>query len=223
MCGRFFLRPEVTEILAWLDAMPDPDLQAELADSDRRTGPRWNIAPTQAVLAASVDPVTRQRLVGTYVWGFTPIWWKQPRPAGWINARSEDAATSGAFRSALKSRRCLVPASGFYEWKGAAKSKVPHAIEPGNDDPLFAFGGIHEQYQGRSTVAILTTANPPAMEGLHDRMPVVVPRTAWDAWLDPKADPAPLLAPWEGPLRVYAVGSAVGNVRNQDGSWFGVG
>ena len=140
--------------------------------------PRYNIAPTQPVLIARPDPkgARELRLVR---WGLVPSWVKDPREfTTLINARAETASDKPSFRGAMRHRRCLVPADGFYEWTGARGSKQPHFIRL-NDSRLFAFAGLSETWLGADgseieTMAILTTGANGDMARIHDRMPVII-------------------------------------------------
>jgi putative SOS response-associated peptidase YedK len=182
MCGRYQLGnagPHVISELVGFDVFEEhgPSLP-----------PRWNIAPTQ--LAPVVRAAGGGREVASLRWGLTPSWAKDLAfGAKCVNARSETAAAKPAFRSALRARRCLVPATGFYEWtKGPPKRAFLFRRE---DRAGFALAGLWESWTDRGTgevvdtFAILTTAANPLVLPVHERMPVVVPRARWAAWLDP--------------------------------------
>lgn len=216
MCGRFFLRPELDEILRIFDAVVD--------DVDTITSPRWNVAPTQQVLAVYRDELGDRRL-GWFRWGLVPAWWKDPKLPTLLNARSESVADKPAFRAAWRHRRCLVPASGFYEWLRQGDHKQPHAIEP--PEGLLALAGLWETWtrgpEPVRSLTLLTTASTGPVAAIHDRMPVVLRPEDHDAWLSPASpvgELAALLRPWEGPLRVHPVGDGVNNARHSDGAWF---
>src|SRR5262249_26635385 len=139
-----------------------------------------------------------------------------------INARAETVADKPTFRAAFKARRCLIPASGYYEWKHEGKAKRPHFIHP-PDGRLFAFAGLWDVWaKGAAPVescSIITTTANEATRHLHERMPVILDREHFAAWLDPLAPPPALhelLRPCS-PERIalHAVGAAVGNVRNE--------
>jgi len=219
MCGRFVSSSPPDEIARYFDAEPLADAALE---------PRWNVAPTDDVYVVLVDGGVRR--VAAHHWGLVPFWAKSPAVgARMINARAEGLADKGAFKHAFRTRRCLVPADGFYEWQPVPgqKAKQPYFIHRADAEPL-AFAGLWEEWRApnrddderlRSATIITTTAND-TMAPIHDRMPVVLPRSAWDQWLDPgDADldtlgrllvPAP-----PSLLALHPVGSAVGNVRNQ--------
>jgi putative SOS response-associated peptidase YedK len=141
-----------------------------------------------------------------------------------INARSETAADKPLFRAALRKRRCLVPASGVYEWLALAggKRKQPYCFRPWDERP-WAFAGLWERWQGPEgpveSCAILTTAANDLVRPVHDRMPVILPERHWEEWLDRNAQDAaalvPLLLPYQPEaMRAYPVAQVVGNPRN---------
>ena len=150
--------------------------------------PRPNIAPTQpvAIVRNEHNGEREMRLVR---WALLPPWVKDPREfTTLINARSETITEKPSFRGAIRHKRCLVPADGFYEWTGAKGSKRPFLIRPRLPGP-FAMAGIFEQWLGADgseleTMAILTCAANGFMSQIHDRMPVILPADAYDRWLD---------------------------------------
>lgn len=186
--------------------------------------PRYNIAPTQPVLMAaqSGESAPDVRLVR---WGLIPSWVKDPREfATLINARSETAAEKPSFRAAMRHRRCLVPADGFYEWTGRPGSKQPHLIRLKNSTP-FAFAGLYENWLGADgseieTMAILTTTASEEMAAIHDRMPVILDRKDYARWLDCRSGKADfvleLLKPAaDGALEIVKVSPKLNNPRNE--------
>lgn len=150
--------------------------------------PRYNIAPTQPVLIVRND-LKGAREMTLVRWGLIPSWVKDPREfSTLINARSETAAEKPSFRGAMRHRRCLVPATAFYEWTGAPGSKQPHLIRP-KAGGVFAMAGLAEHWAGADgseleTMAILTTAANRTMQALHDRMPVILDPAHFATWLD---------------------------------------
>ena len=190
MCGRFTLTASpdhIAELLALSEIEPFP--------------PRYNIAPTQPILIAIGGGAERpganlpDRTALLARWGLIPAWVKDPKEIPLlINARAETAATKNAFRGAMRYRRCLIPASGFYEWKrhekrarGARKSDA-YFIKPSDGEP-FAFAGLMERYLAADgseidTAAVLTTAANDTIGAIHDRMPVVVQGRDHERWLD---------------------------------------
>ncbi len=186
-------------------------------------GERYNVAPTDEVYAV-VAHRGRRRL-GTLRWGLVPPWASEPGagPAP-INARLETITDKRLFAPAFASRRCLIPADGFYEWQAGATGKRPFYIHDPAGQPL-AFAGIWSRWSasdGTRTVAscaIVTTAAAGPMSPLHDRMPVVLPRSVWDAWLvAPPEDATPLrdtVAALPPPaLAIREVSPRVNSVRN---------
>ncbi len=214
MCGRYSVTvPAATiqEIFA-VDILPD-------------SLPRYNVAPTQPVIAVVEDQGIRKAQV--FRWGLVPSWSKEGRPnASMINARAETIAEKPAYRAAFKRRRCLIPADGFYEWKAIGKQKVPHHIGLAGQ-ALFAMAGIWEVWRDRAdpaaapvfTAAIVTTGPNERMQGIHDRMPVILAPEDWATWLEPTAEPAALLEllrPFAAQkMAVRPVSRAVGNARNE--------
>jgi putative SOS response-associated peptidase YedK len=212
MCGRYNLRATPAQIQEFFDVLRMPDAAIPV---------RYNIAPTQTL------PIIRQadddRECVLARWGLVPSWAKDTK-IGYklINARSETVAGKPSFRAAFQRRRCLVPATGYYEWKKLdAKHKQPYHIHRENDG-LFAFAGLWERWSKddeplESFTIITTTANPP-LSDLHDRIPVILPTDVYALWLDPDVNPAALTAllrPPEDDLEAYPVNPIVGNVKNE--------
>lgn len=211
MCGRYvsFLPPEAIARL-FGTSNPLPNLK-----------PTWNMAPTMSAPVIRRHPDTGQRHLDALTWGFVPAFTKVLKEARKpINARSETVATSGMFRAAFAKRRCIVPASAFYEWRADPGGKTPFAIARADGDPM-AFAGIWEGWRSPEgdilrSFAILTTVANQQMAALHERMPVILERSEWPAWLgETEGDPAALLRPLpEGVLKLWPVDRRVGNVRN---------
>ena len=210
MCGRFSLFSPAPVLAEAFDLAGLPEL-----------APRYNIAPTQPVAAVRAGAAGRQLV--RLRWGLVVPWAKDTKVAP-INARSETAADKPLFRAALRKRRCLVPASGVYEWLALAggKRKQPYCFRPGDERP-WAFAGLWERWLGPDgpveSCAILTTEANGLVRPVHDRMPVILPRQHWAAWLDPTQQEAgelvPLLRPFPpDAMRAYPVGQLVGNPRN---------
>ncbi|MFN0217940.1 MAG: SOS response-associated peptidase [Hyphomicrobium sp.] len=211
MCSRYSLTspPEAVRQLFSLNLIEDYP-------------PRYNIAPTQPVHFVQQSQ-SGERTAGLARWGLIPSWVKDPRTfSTLINARMESVAEKPSFRAAFRHRRCLIPADGFYEWTGDAGSKQPHLIRLKNRD-LFAFAGLWENWLGADgseieTVAILTTAANADMTEIHDRMPVILQRDAYEGWLDCRSGTslhaADLLAPLpNGLLDAMAVSRKLNNSR----------
>jgi len=221
MCGRYAITTD-PEVLAALLGL------AEV----QRFDVRYNLAPTQTA------PIARLREDGALAldplrWGLVPSWAKELAiGARMINARSETVAEKPAFRSAFKHRRCVVPASWFYEWRREGKEKIPHRIERVDGETL-TLAGLWESWKGRGdvpgceTFTILTTAANGDLEELHDRMPVILPdAAARERWLATPPDEAASLADLMAPaadslLRHFAVSTRVNNVRNEGPSILG--
>lgn len=183
---------------------------------------RYNVAPSDAVLAARNTPEGTRELV-TLHWGLIPFWAKDKK-IGYrtINARSETVASKPAFRHAFKRRRCLVAADGFYEWKRTNGPKQPFFIRMKDEQP-FAFAGLWEHWSGDdetidSCTIIVTDAND-LLQDIHDRMPVILAPEDYDLWMDPDVQEAAALQPLLKPFRpdameAYPVGLAVNKPGN---------
>jgi len=183
--------------------------------------PRYNIAPTQ-VVPGVIQTVSGRELT-FFQWGLVPSWAKDPSIGSkMINARAETLAERPSFRTAFKRRRCLIPADGFYEWKGVKGAKQPYYITT-NDHP-FAFAGLWEHWEGADgdlqTCTIITTSANELMSQIHDRMPVILCPGDYGIWLDHDVSPAlltPLLAPFpESDMSMHPVMKAVGNPKFDD-------
>jgi putative SOS response-associated peptidase YedK len=177
MCGRYALHanPEVIALAFKLGLMPE--IKAH-----------YNIAPSTQILIVREDK-ERGRTADLYRWGLIPGWAKDPAIGNKLaNARAETVAEKPSFRNAFKRWRCLIPASGFYEWKGVKGRKQPYYIYP-KDRELFGIAGITELWQGPDgpvhTCAIITTAPNDLMKDIHDRMPVILKPEDYSTWLNP--------------------------------------
>jgi putative SOS response-associated peptidase YedK len=217
MCGRFLNKlPAAETARIFRTRNPLPNYPA-----------RYNIAPTQPVLAVRYNAETRERSLDALRWGLVPHWAKDISfGARAINARAETVATTPAFRDAFKARRCLIPASGFYEWRKSGASKTPYAILP-KDEPLFAFAGLWENWRDKSggewirTCTIITGPANPLLAPIHERMPIILEPDAWGRWLgDEPATGETLLAllrPYPAERMVtYPVSTRVNSVKNDD-------
>ena len=181
----------------------------------------WNMAPTMDAPVVRLHPETCERHLDALRWGLVPYFTGDLKAARKpINARSETVASSGMFKAAFARRRCIVPAEAFYEWRAAPAGKEPFAITRADGNPL-AFAGIWEGWRDPDgeivrTFAILTTSANAMMAALHERMPVILERDDWAAWLGGGVDEAAtLLRPArEDVLSHWPVGREVGNVRN---------
>jgi putative SOS response-associated peptidase YedK len=185
MCGRFTLRIDSEAVARAFDA--------RRGDLDH--GPRYNISPTDPVAVVRLSEDDGGRELAEARWGLVPHWVDDPDDFDLtlINARSETAPDKPAFRDAFRTRRCLVPADGFYEWVAVDGGKQPFFVHRGDDAP-FAFAGLWDRWRGpgdrRLESATILTCEPDEVVGeLHDRMPVVLPPDRWDAWMDPASEP----------------------------------
>lgn len=197
----------------------------------------YNVAPTNDVYAVTVDGGVRR--VEAYHWGLVPRWAKDAKIGSkMINARAESLAEKNAYKSAFKRRRCLIPADGFYEWQKLpdGKRKQPHFIHRRDGEPM-ALAGLWEVWPGPKkdkdadqgsgngeaplrSCTIITTAANDTIAKLHDRMPVILPATAWATWLAPDNDDletlGKLLVPAPSELiTTYPVSTLVNSVRNK--------
>jgi len=186
--------------------------------------PRFNIAPTQPV--AIVRLVNGRREFALVRWGLLPAWLKDPKTVSLMfNARGESANDKPAFRAAMRRRRCLIPADGFYEWRASGNAKQPYFIRRKDGAP-FAFAGLWETWSGPNgeeidSAAIVTTSANRTLAPLHERMPVIVPEAAFDLWLNcDRVDAetaAALIAPAPDELfEAYPVSAAVGHTANDN-------
>lgn len=145
---------------------------------------------TPSMLLPVVRAVEGRLVAEPMQWGLIPGWWNRDElPTRTHNTRSEEAAGKPMWRAAVKNTRALVPAMGYYEWQGSSTPKQPYFMHR-PDNGLFCFAGLWSQWRPPGgdpllTYSILTTSASPAMSEVHHRMPVVLPREAWDAWLDP--------------------------------------
>jgi putative SOS response-associated peptidase YedK len=231
VCGRFVSTHTPEEIASYFAATPEtPELPAN-----------FNVAPTNDVYAVVDDGGgTNELAVRSFHWGLVPLWAKDIKIASsMINARSETVAEKPAFKSVFKKYRCIIPMTGFYEWQApgpnaplSAKGKPlkqPMFIHRVDGEPL-AVAGLWSAWRPKGsppdtpwlhTCTVLTTAANNTMAPVHDRMPVILPATAWKRWLDPANDdieslqellvPAP-----DSLLTMHKVSTAVNNVRNRE-------
>ncbi len=212
MCSRYFLDAD-GNIIAYTFRVP------VLQDRIRK---RFNIAPTQEAPVVRVDREGARELA-MLRWGLVPFWAKDPKVGtSMINARSEGIEAKPAFREAAKSRRCIVPATGFFEWQGERPGrKQPFAITV-PEMPLFGFAGLWERWRADKegepveTFTIVTADANESVSRVHDRMPVILPMDAIDTWLTGPPDAArALLKPYVGTVALRPVGTFVSNVNNE--------
>ena len=216
MCGRFTL---AIQLELWKERFG-----VEPADFDLR--PRYNVAPTQQISVIRNDG--EQNNLAMMRWGLVPFWAKEiDTKFTMINARDDKILETRSYVGAFKARRCLIPATGFYEWKkGPGKSKQPMFIRLKPDEP-FAFAGIWERWQNKSdpdaenllSCSIITTRPNSLMEPIHDRMPMILPGELYEEWLDPTNEDLGLLKemllPYDpAQMEAYPVYTLVNSVRN---------
>src|SRR5580692_8859939 len=216
MCGRYRLSRRKQIIEEHFDSI----------SGEEDWNPRYNIAPTQAVPIIRQHPKEPVRELSLVRWGLIPSWAKDASGAArMINARSETAHTLPAFREAMKLRRCLVPADGFYEWQRRGSAKQAFCFEVG-DGGLFAFAGLWERWRDPSgqwvkSCSILTTTPNAVTSAVHDRMPVILDRDSHDLWLDPGMTNveavSEMLKPYDaGHMRCCPVSTRINYVANDD-------
>jgi putative SOS response-associated peptidase YedK len=157
--------------------------------------PRYNVAPSQSMPVVVRNSPNR---LAAMQWGLVPSWSKEPRTSfSTINARAETIATSAVYRGPFKSRRCLVPANGFYEWRKLGQGKQPYCIQLHGGE-LFAFAGLYDIWRDKDgrelyTYTIITTTPNDLVAPIHNRMPAILRREDEDTWLDPAASPEQLM------------------------------
>jgi putative SOS response-associated peptidase YedK len=211
MCGRYILSADPAAVGAHFEVREVPAF-----------APSWNIAPTRVV------PVVRETAEGEREcvllrWGLVPSWAKDPAiGARMINARAESVADKAAYRAAFRKRRCLVPVTGFYEWKPAGRYKQPYLLRLAGA-PLFALGGLWERWHSpdgevMQTFTIVTTDASDAIRPYHERMPLVISRADYEEWLS-SPNPGALMQPFDqGAFEIHAVSRRVNAVENDDAS-----
>ncbi len=229
MCGRFVSSSSPDQIATYFDV---DAVSEQLLDR----GPNFNTAPTTPVFVVLDDGTSRR--LDAFHWGLVPFWAKDTKIGNrMINARAETVAEKNAFKRSLAKKRCIIPADGFYEWRTdpATKKKQPYFIHRPDGEP-YAFAGLWEEWKGpkdaptpdpelppveplRSTTIITTSANE-RMSELHDRMPVILPRSAWDQWLSPEETDVELIGKLLVPapselITFHPVSTEVNNARNK--------
>jgi putative SOS response-associated peptidase YedK len=216
VCGRFRVARRKQIIEEHFDAVSDEPAWL----------PRYNVAPTQPVPVIRQHPREARREISFMRWGLIPSWAKDMSGAAkMINARSETAATTPAFRDPLESRRCLIAADGFYEWLRMPMGKQPFCFEV-NGGELSAFAGVWDGWKEPSgqwvkSCSILTTTANAATAVVHDRMPVILDPADYDLWLDPGMTNVEavtdMLKPYPADrMQSYPVSPGVNNVANDD-------
>lgn len=209
MCGRFYLAATAAEIRKRFKVDDVPDLV-----------PRYNVGPTQ--LSPIVVPAGRDRQVRMARWGLVPSWSRDlSLGAGMINAPAESIEDKPAFRAPFQSQRCLVPASGFYEWQTRGARRLPYRIAP-RHGALFAFAGLWEKWAPETgepveTFTIITTRANKLLSEVHERMPVIIAPLDYQRWLTGTVQMAKrLLVPYTGGMTVARVGERVNDIKQDD-------
>ena len=226
MCGRFALITPPVRLARYFQATLDDGV-----DPEQR--PSWNVAPTTTVLGVTArrHGGAVERAMSPFRWGLIPSWSKDAASGSRLfNARGETVTTKPSFRGAFEARRIIVPADGFYEWHTLKKgSKQPHYFTRTDGQPM-AFAGLSEWWRDKNgpddapaiiSCSIITTSAGQDMDGIHDRMPVILDPAAFDVWLDPENDDTGKLtsllrAAPVGTVQHHPVSQRVGNVRHDD-------
>ena len=198
----------------------------QTTDDEVDDHPRYNIAPTQPVLIVRKEQGKKVRHFTTMRWGLIPSWAKDMSIGNrTLNARSETVTTTPAFRDSILTKRCLIPADGFYEWQKLGSVKQPYCFEVGEGE-VFAFAGLWDEWRSPDgetieSCTILTTGPNSLVADLHDRMPVIVTPDKYDVWLDPDVNDfnmiRGILKPYDANLmRRYPVSRKLNNSRIDD-------
>lgn len=217
MCGRYTLEESIKDLEEWFDAD-----RVELNE----LRPSFNVAPSHNMPVVGENEEGRRSIL-PFRWGLLPFWAEEKDTSySMINARAETLDSKRSYKPYFQKYRCLVPASGFYEWKGEKGDKQPYYIYP-TEEPVFAFAGIYNVWHSPDdnekipTFTIVTTDASEKMRKLHDRMPAILIKDEWPEWLDPKNDDIKtlkeLLRPFpDDALNFHPVPKKVNNVDNND-------
>ncbi len=218
MCGRVFVKSSFAELLAAFSGVRRDD---NLADLD--SGPRFNGAPSliYPIIVADTGAIHGRYTLAR--WGLVPSWIKEAKPKVQpANARCETIKTNGMFRGAYRSRRCLVPVDGYFEWKSIKGSKQPYALAMADGKP-FCLAGIWEPRRipetgvEQKTFTIITCTPNDLVATIHDRMPVILHAEDYARWLSKDPDPADLMVPFPSELmKIWPVSMRVNSVRHQE-------
>lgn len=202
MCGRFTQHYTWSEVHEFLSVFGTP----------RNLQPRYNIAPTTTVDTVRAGKDGARELVSMR-WGLIPGWWKKPLkelPAT-FNARAESVAEKPMFRNAFKERRCIIPASGFFEWTGPKTDRQPHLFTAADGAPVLGFAGLWDRWREPAageeilSCTIIVCGGSQWMATYHDRMPVILDRSNFDAWLSGSLGPEELTCAPDSALREWPV------------------
>jgi putative SOS response-associated peptidase YedK len=216
MCGRYRLSRSKQIVEEYFES-------ASEESEDEDWSPRYNIAPTQPV--ATIRTAGASRILSMMRWGLVPSWATDMSIGNrLINGRSETVLEKPAFRDSFRTRRCLIPADGFYEWKKSGKEKQPFHFGM-KDSSLFAIAGVWDRWKSPNrqvleSCSILTTSANELLDGLHDRMPVILPPRHYQTWLTAPATEAKrlaeLLVPFDASfMKRYPVSSLVNKSQNE--------
>ena len=211
MCGRYSLHANPEVVALQFGLVEPPEFK-----------PSYNVCPGTEILVVRTDRDGR-RVARAHRWGLIPHWAKDPAIGNKLaNARGESLAERPAFRDAFRQWRCLVPASGFYEWQTHGGRKLPWYVRP-RDAELFALAGITALWKGLRTVSLITTEPNEVMRPIHDRMPVIIAPEHYRAWLDPASRDAEKLMRFVQPysaerMSAYRVSTRVSKPENDDPS-----
>lgn len=214
MCGRFTLTSDMDTVLFRFSAMANPTINHL---------PKYNIAPTQSVLAVVNDG--QQNQLKEFKWGLIPFWAKDPKIGSKIiNARCETLTEKPSFKHLIKQKRCLIPATGFFEWKTTEQKKQPFLIKLINEE-MFSFAGLWDTWQSPTgnlifSCTIITTVANDAISKIHNRMPVILSHADEEIWLDQAETDSLHLTSLLKPLpsekiTMYQVSTIVNSPRNE--------
>src|SRR5699024_3196096 len=215
MCGRYTLKENLKELEGYFAATA----------VEFEYHPNYNVAPTHKMPVVLQDTESDRRRIEPFRWGLLPFWAKEKKMGySLINARSETIDSKKSYKHYVKNQRCLIPASGFYEWKGEKANKTPFYVHP-TQEQIFAFAGIYSRWRMPdssrviSSYTIITTQANKPMEELHHRMPAMLFNEEWQQWLDPANEDVSglknLLRPYpDDGLEFYQVSKAVNKVQN---------
>ena len=212
MCGRFTQRYTWSEVHAFLSVI----------GAAKNLRPRYNIAHTTTIDVVRSTEAGRELV--PMRWGLVPVWWKKPLkdvPAT-FNARAETVAQKPMFRDAFRKRRCIIPASGFFEWTGDRGEKVPHLFTAGDGSPILAFAGLWDRWTDPASgeevlsATVIVSGASDWMAPYHDRMPVLLAPDSFDGWLDGSLGPEVLEPAAASALREWIVSSRVNRTGQGD-------
>lgn len=215
MCGRYTLNEDMKDLVEWFDAD-----RVELNELQ----PSFNVAPSHMMPVVGENEEGRRSIL-PFRWGLLPFWADEKDISySMINARAETLDSKRSYKPYFQKYRCLVPASGFYEWKGEKGEKQPYYIYP-KEEPVFAFGGIYNVWHSPEgdenipTFTIITTSANDSLKALHDRMPAILMKDEWPEWLDPDNNDMKalkeLLKPYpDDAIEFHSVSKRVNSVQN---------